>query len=171
MQTLDVISVNLWQILASLLNLLLMFLIVKRFLYRPVRKMLDRRRATIDRDYSEASRAKEEALADRAAYRERLDGAAAEAESVIRAAVETASRREKDLLDEAKKKAEGILKQAETDADLERRKAQETIKDEIVVVSSLLTEKLLEREVKTEDHKQLIDRFLADLNEDSDGTN
>ena len=48
MQTLDVISVNLWQILASLLNLVLLFLIVKHFFYKPVRKMLDERRATID---------------------------------------------------------------------------------------------------------------------------
>lgn len=171
MQTLDVISVNLWQIVASLLNLLLMFLIVKHFLYRPVHKMLDARRATIDRDYSEASRAKEEAMADRVAYREKLDAADAEAQGVIRAAVETATRREKDLLDEAKKKADGIIRQAETDAELERRKAHETIKDEIVVVSSLLTEKLLEREVKADDHRQLIDRFLDDLDEDRDGTN
>ena len=41
MQNLDVISINLWQVLISLCNLLLLFLILKKFLYQPVRKLLD----------------------------------------------------------------------------------------------------------------------------------
>ena len=43
MQTLDVISVNLWQILISLINLFLLFLILKKFLFKPVKKVLDQR--------------------------------------------------------------------------------------------------------------------------------
>ena len=48
MFNLDVISVNIWQILASLANLLLLTWILKRFLFKPVKKMLDNRRAAID---------------------------------------------------------------------------------------------------------------------------
>ena len=50
MQNLDVISVNIWAILASLANLLILTLIIKRFLYKPVKKILDTRRAAIDED-------------------------------------------------------------------------------------------------------------------------
>ena len=45
MPTLDVISVNIWSILISLCNLLILFFIIKKFLYKPVRKMLAERQA------------------------------------------------------------------------------------------------------------------------------
>ena len=61
MQNLDVISVNIWQILASLANLLILTWILKRFLFKPVKKMLDNRRAAIDADYAEAAAAREAA--------------------------------------------------------------------------------------------------------------
>ena len=48
MQTLEVISVNVWQIIISLCNLLILFLIIKKFLFQPVQKMLDKRKASLD---------------------------------------------------------------------------------------------------------------------------
>ena len=42
MQSLEVISVNIWHILISLCNLLILFLIVKRFLFKPVKKALEK---------------------------------------------------------------------------------------------------------------------------------
>ena len=48
MQFLDVISVNIWAILASLANLLILTLIIKKFLFKPVKKIVDARRKTID---------------------------------------------------------------------------------------------------------------------------
>ena len=50
MQFLDVISVNIWAIIASLANLLLLTWIIKRFLFKPVKKIVDARRAAIDED-------------------------------------------------------------------------------------------------------------------------
>ena len=61
MQTLDVISINLWQMLASLCNLLILFFILKRFLYQPVRKMLAQRKAMLDEQYEKAQTAQTEA--------------------------------------------------------------------------------------------------------------
>ncbi len=168
MQTLDIISVNLWQILASLGNLLLLFLIAKHFLYKPVRKMLDEREASIEGDYSAARAARDAAEADQKAYAERLQNAKGEAESIIHSAVETAGARERELVEEAKKKADGIVRQAQIAAEQERRKAEESIKDEIVSVSALLAEKMLSREVKPEDHKELIDDFIRTVDEVSD---
>lgn len=170
MQTLDVISVNLWQIAVSLVNLLLLFLVVKKFLYKPVHKMLDARQARIDADYAAANEARVKAEADQKAYEDKLSEAHREAEGVIHSAVELAAQREKELLGDAKKKADGIVRQAQNSAEMERKKAEESIKQEIVVVSSLLTEKILEREVKTEDHRELIDRFMEDLDEVDHGT-
>ena len=166
MQTLDVISVNLWDILVSLLNLILLFLVAKYFLYKPVKNILAKRRATIDGDYAAANAAKEAALSEKAAYDEKLLGAKEEAENVIKNAVSVAAAREKEIIAEAKEKADGILRKAESDAILERKKAEDSIKREIVEVSSALTEKLIEREVSNDDHKRFIDSFIEGIGDE-----
>ena len=163
MQTLDVISVNLWQIIASLANLVLLFFIVKRFLYKPVKKMLKDRQNSIDSEYSAAEDAKNEALKTKEDYEQKLSGAKTEAETVIKSAVNTAKARENEILDEAKFKADGIIRQAKEEAELEKKKAADDIKREIVEVSTKLTEKMLEREINKDDHKQLIDSFLEKI--------
>ena len=81
MQSLDIISVNLWQMLVSLINLLLLFLIVKKFLYNPVKKMLKSRQDAIQSDYDDAEAAKAQAEADRQAYEEKLSSAKAKRRS------------------------------------------------------------------------------------------
>ena len=48
MQSLEIISVNIWSILVSLANLLIMFLILKRFLFKPVQKMMAARKQQVD---------------------------------------------------------------------------------------------------------------------------
>ena len=170
MQSLDVISVNIWQMLASLANLVLLFLMVKKFLYKPVMKMLQERQNTIDKDYDAAAEAKEQALSDKIKYEEKLQTAKDEADSVIKNAVGIATEREKEILAQAKTKAEIIVRQAETEAVLERKKAEDAVKKEIVEVSSLLTEKVLEREVTAADHQRFIDSFIESIGEE-DGTN
>ena len=170
MQSLDVISVNIWQMLASLANLVLLFLMVKKFLYKPVMKMLQERQNTIDKDYDAAAEAKEQALTDKIKYEEKLREAKIEADSVIKNAVDIANEREKEILANAKTKAEIIVRQAENEAELERKKAEDAVKKEIVEVSSLLTEKVLEREVTAADHQHFIDSFIESIG-DEDGTN
>lgn len=168
MQNLDVISVNLWQMLVSLANLVLLFLLIKKFLYKPVKKMLVTRQKAIEDDYAAASTAKEEALRDQQAYSEKLQSAKLEADRLIKNAVDLASDREREILAEAKTKADGIRRRAENDAALERKKAEEGIKREIVEVSTLLTEKLLEREVSSEDHHRFVDSFIESIGDSDD---
>lgn len=168
MQSLDVISVNIWQMLVSLANLVLLFLLIKKFLYKRVKNMLETRQKTIQGDYDAAKEAKEQALADKKTYEDKLLSAKTEADKVIKSAVDVANEREKEIIDEAKMKADGIIRQAQNDAVLERKKAEDSIKREIVEVSSLLTEKMLEREVSMDDHKKFIDSFIEGIGDEND---
>lgn len=168
MQSLDIISVNLWQMLVSLANLVLLFLLIKKFLYKPVKTMLKTRQKAIEDEYEAASTAKEQALRDQQTYSEKLHDAKHEADALIKNAVELAQNREREILSEAKAKADGIRRQAESDAALERKKAEDGIKREIVEVSSLLTEKLLEREVSSDDHRRFVDSFIESIGDSDD---
>ena len=58
------------------------------------------------------------------------------------------------------------MAQAKESAELEIKKAEKTIKDEIVDVSYALTEKLLEREINEKDHDNLIDSFIDEIGEE-----
>ena len=163
MQTLDIISVNLWQILISLANLLIIFLILKKFLFKPVKKVFDERKDAIDKEFSAAARDRETAAADKAQWEQKLQTADDEAAALMQSAAETAKLRGEQIVSEAKEKADGILRQAETEAQLERLKAVDGIKQEIVDVSALLAEKMLQREIQTADHRMLIDAFIDDI--------
>ncbi len=163
MQTLEIISVNLWQILISLANLLIIFLILKKFLFKPVKKVMDKRQAMVDEQFAAAKAAEDKALADKAAYEQKLATAQAEADSILKAADATAREHGDRLVAEAKDKAAGILRQAEADAALEHKKAEQAIRVEIVEVSTQLAEKMLEREIRVADHQGMIDSFLEDI--------
>ncbi len=163
MQYLDVISVNIWAIIASLANLLLLSWIIKRFLFKPVKKIVDARRAAIDEDYAKADTARAEAEELRRTYEESMAAAKITGDQIIADANRAAEYRSNEIVAEARERASEIRRQAETDAVLERKKAEDEMKHEIANVSAQLTGKLLKREINEEDHRSLIDDFLNDL--------
>ena len=168
MQTLDIISVNLWQILISLINLFLLFLILKKFLFKPVQNVLNQRQKALDDQYAAAEAAEEKANASRKAWEDKLSEADAQADAILQSATENAKQRGDKMVAEAKERADGIIRAAQTEAELERKKAADGIKREIVEVSGALTEKMLEREINTEDHRELIDSFIEKIGESND---
>lgn len=168
MQNLDVISVNVWAIIASLCNLLIIAWIVKRFLFKPVKKIVDARRAAIDADYEQAAAARAEAEEDRKNYAAAMAAAEQTSGQIIADATRMAEHRSNEIVAEAREKATELRRQAEADAILERKKAEDDIKREIADVSTQLTGKLLQREINEEDHRNLIDSFLQEIATDDD---
>lgn len=163
MQTLDVISVNLWDIVISLLNLTILFLLVKKFLFKPVMRVISERQSTIDRQYENARLAEEKAREHEDELSERLGNAKKEAAEIIKGATESAAKRGEEIVADAKEKASGIVAKAQSDAELERKKAEAEIKTEIVEVASALSEKVLGRKITDEDHRSLIDSVIEGL--------
>lgn len=166
MQTLGVISVNLWQILISLLNLLILFLLFKKYLFKPVNNMLAKRQSEIDARYDEADEAKRLAEEDKSLWNEKIGTVKAETDEMIKKAQESARHQGDTIVAKAKEQADGIIRQAQTQAELEMQKAQEGIKKEIVEVSTALANKLLEREINAEDHRDLIDSFIEKIGDE-----
>lgn len=166
MQSLEVISVNIWQMLISLLNLLILFLLFKKFLFGPVNKMLANRQRDIDARYDAAEEAKCAAEEDKLLWDEKIGTVREEADKIIKKAQDSAKRQEETIVTKAKEQADGIVRQAETQAQLELKKAEEGIKQEIVEVSTALANKLLKREINVEDHKGLIDSFIEKIGDE-----
>ena len=163
--SLEIISINIWHIVISLCNLLILFLMLKKFLYQPVKKVLADRQAAIDSRYDEADKAKSEALQSKAEWEERMAAADEEAAGIISSAVESANRQSSAILGETKEKADRMMNRARAEADAERRKAEDDIRDRIADVSAAIAGKLLEREISAADHSDLIDSFISEIGE------
>mgnify|MGYP004551187059 FL=1 len=168
MQSLDVISINIWQILISLCNLLILFLIVKKFLFKPVRNMLAKREEEIGAQYEKAAEAEKTANEHRDEWEKKLAGAKADAGRIVDNATKQAEYRSGRIVADAKEKADSIVRQAQSQAALEQKKAQSEIKKEIVDVSTVLTEKMLHREINADDHRTIIDSVIAEMGENDD---
>ncbi len=167
-ETLDIISINIWHILISLLNLVILFLLVKKFLFKPVRQLFADRQAAIDSRYAAAEEAQKQADASRTAWEEKLEGAEIEAKAILDDAAAHAKFRTEQILKEANDKAAGIRARAEAEAVLTQKKAEDGIKREIVDLSAALAEKMLEREVDARDHRAMIDSFIGRLGAQDD---
>ncbi len=163
MQSLEVISVNLWNILISLLNLLILFLLFKKFLFKPVNNMLAKRQSEIDARYDAADEAKKSAEENKLIWDEKLSAVKEESDAIIKKAQDSAKRQGDTIVLKAKEQADAIVRQAETEAELEMKKAEDSIKQEIVEVSTALANKLLEREINADDHRTLIDSFIEKI--------
>ncbi len=165
MQTLDVISVNIWQIIISLANLVILFLLFKKFLFKPVKEMIAKREAAVEAELDAAKHEHDAANEERRQWEAKMASADEEADRIIQNAVTKANKKSGVIISTASERADEIIKVAKFEASLEHKAAQEGIKREIVDLSSTLTGKLLEREIKPEDHSELIDEFINEIGE------
>ena len=165
MQDLDIISVNIWHIVISLANLVILFLILKKILFKPVKKIVDKRQKEIESEYKKAEKTQAEADAIKAEWEGKMATAEAEADKIISDAVERADSRNEVMLYESREKADQIIRKAKADIERERKDARETIKKEIVDVSQTLSEQIIGREINMDDHRDLIDRAIDRIGE------
>ena len=163
MQPSEIISVNLWQILVSLLNLVILFLIIKKFLYQPVKNVLKSRQDKIDEKNNKADEYLSQAEQSKIELEAKLNDAENQADEILNEATVNATRRKEKIIAEAREEADAIIRQAKTNAELEMKKAESEIKTQIVDVSFELSKKIIEREISEEDHHKLIDSFISQI--------
>ena len=104
MQSLDVISVNFWQIVISLANLTILFLILKKLLFKPVQNVLEQRQKTLDSKYEAADKSVAEAEENKLAWEEKLRNAEETADNIIKEASEDAKNHSNRIVAEARSK-------------------------------------------------------------------
>ncbi len=165
MNSLDIISVNIWQTVISLLNLVILFLIVKKLLFKPVKKMIAEREEKAAAVLKDAEDSKARALETEAKWDARMKSAEDDAGKIIKEAKQTADRRSEKILRGAKERADDIVRQAKADAELERARSEDEMRHEIIDLSSILTKKMLRREINEDDHKELIDDFIQEISD------
>ena len=100
------IGVDFWTALFTLINFIVTFLILKKLLFKPVKKMIDDRQQEIDGLYADANAAKKQALELKDQYSVRLADAGQEASHLIQEASRTAQIRGDEIIRTAKSDAQ-----------------------------------------------------------------
>ncbi len=161
--TLALVSIDPGTIIFTLINTLIIFLIFRFFLYKPVCKILDKRKEMAAAEIAEAQAAKESAAKAEQEYLDRLAAAKTEAAEIVKQATARAQAREEEIVAEANKQAQSIRAKAESDIERDKKRAINEIKDEISEMVVLAASKVVEREISEKDNEEIISGFLANV--------
>ena len=156
-----------WTFVFQIANLFLQVYLIKRFLFKPINEMLEKRRAMADAEIQDAIKAKEEAQAIKTEYELNMQEARNKANEILVTAQKTATLQSEEMLKEATEQVTAMKAKAESDIEQEKRKAVNEIKGEIGGIAMEIAGKVIEREISEEDHAKLIDEFIANVGEAS----
>jgi F-type H+-transporting ATPase subunit b len=159
------VGVNPFTMLFAWANLLILYLFLKKILFKPVKNMIDSRQKEIDDMYSDAEKSKTDALTMKSEYEEKLESANEESEEILKRAIRRAELREEEILTEANKKAARVLERAEEQVELEKKRAINEVKDEVSEMAISIASAVIERDLKANEHKELIDEFISHMGE------
>ena len=155
------ISATLVTFIVQICATLVLFLIVRFFLWNKVTSILDKRKAAIE----DAIASKKQIIDETAKLKEEasviIDNAKNEAEDV-KASIITQARVESDhLLNDASCKATQMIEDAKEEIDEQYNAAQQEIKEEIISVAYELARKITEANISPEQNEQLVKDFFA----------
>ena len=132
------ISIAPWTMIFQLINLLILMVAFKKYLFKPVMAVLEKRRAEIEGHYEEAEKAE----------------SAANAMS-------------KSIVSDAREQASQLKRRAETEIEMERRRAFDEVKGELSGIALDIAQQVIEREVSEKDHEAFINEFIENVGEAS----
>ena len=158
-------TVDVWTMLFTWVNMLILFTVMKKFLFKPVMNILDQRDAEIKKIYNDANDANEKAVTLEKEYSEKMAQARDEAGEIIKQATLTAQKREKEIIESAHQQVAAMTRRAETQIAQERKKAYQEIKEEISDISVAIAGKMVQREITAADHEALISQFIENVGE------
>ena len=161
----DLLGVNLFTAIFTLANTVALFLVLKKFLFKPVMKVITDRQKEIDDSLAEAEQAKQDAQVMRQEYEQKLSDATQTGERIVKEAVARGQSREEEIIRQANREADAIREKAAEDVQREKRKAVNDAKDEISGIALAIAGKVVGRELNEQDQSDLVDSFIDQLGE------
>ena len=157
------VGVNLWTMIFAWCNLLILYLFLKKLLFKPLKNMIDSRQKEIDGMYSDAEASRTAAEEMKNEYEEKISHATEESEEILKNATRRAQLKEEEILKEANAEAARTLERAEKEIELEKKRAINEVKDEVSAMAIGIASAVIERDVSADEHKDLIDDFIKNI--------
>ena len=157
----------LFDTLVMALSMLLLFTLLSYLLFNPVRDMLEKRKQRIVDDREAAKREKEEATSYKQEYEKKLQEVDKEVQLILSEARKKAMKNENAIIAEAKEEAALIMARANAEIELEKKRALDDMKQEMIAIASMMAQKVVSASIDTEVQESLIDETLKEMGENT----
>ncbi len=154
-----------WTILFSIINILVLFLFLKKFLFGRINAILEKRVSVVQDDMDKAKEEAQKAEKIRADYEASISGAREEAKKIIQDAQKTANAQSAAITQQAQEEANRIVESTRQELQLERERSVASAQNEIVSLAMEAAEKVLGREMADKDNRAIVDAFLEEEEE------
>ena len=157
----------LFDTLVMALSMLLLFTVLSYLLFNPVRDMLEKRKQRIVDDREAAKRDKEEAACYKQEYEKKLQEVDKEVQAILSEVRKKAMKNENVIIAEAREEAARIMARANAEIELEKKRALDDMKQEMIAIASMMAQKVVSASIDTEVQESLIDETLKEMGENT----
>ncbi|MCD8218807.1 MAG: F0F1 ATP synthase subunit B [Ruminococcus sp.] len=153
---------DIWTILFSVINILVLFFFLKKFLFGRVNAMLEKRAQMVQDDLDQAKQSAADAAALKSDYEQTLVGAKQEVRDILSAAEQRSRAQSNEITMQARQQADAILREAQKEIERERQRTLDGIQGEIADLALAAASKLMEQQVNDETNRALVNEFLTE---------
>lgn len=144
-------------------NAIIMFLIMKYFLFKPINKFMKSREEEIQKQYDDAQKAEDDANLLKSEYEQKVSEARREGEKIIKDHVSKAEVKAAEILKNADEDARKFKEKAEKEIADERMKTTAELKSSFAELTILAASKVVGRELDMNGHKDLISSVISEV--------
>lgn len=149
------------------INVFILFFALSYFLFNPVQKVLKQRNEKIKSEIENAKTKEEEATALKKEYEEKLAATRIEVENIITEARKNAKKTGEDIVNEAKAEAQNIIARGNKEIELEKAKAVDDLKNQVITISTLLASKIVKENINNQNNDKLFEQTLNEIGADT----
>lgn len=147
----------------QIINTIVIFIIVKKLLFKPVMEIINARESEIQLSLSEGERVKKEGYKLKEQYEKEMSQAKEQGQEIIKQATLRATQKEEEIITSAKNEAKAIVDKANKDIAQEKQKAINEIKNDISEIAILAASKVIEKDIDKSKHQELINNFINEV--------
>ena len=150
-----------WRILEAAVNVLILFVILRIFLFKPVNKIMNERTRSVQDDIDSAKKAREDAEELKEQYENTISEAKEEAKNIIMKAHEDAESERAAIIKKSHEEAEQLVAEADKTIENERKRIIRQAQSEIADLAIEAASKIVGANVDDEKNRRLVDEFLS----------
>ncbi len=154
------LGINLPLLVVFTVNFIILFVLLRLFLFKPVLKMLDERSARTKEAMELAETTKKEFENAKESVEKQIEKGRQEAQAIIAQAMQVGERLREESREEARKQAQAIIDRARTELEAERDKIVGALRREFVDLCMAAAEKVIQETLDKEKHRKLIEETL-----------
>ena len=158
----EAIGLNLPGLIAQIINFLLILVLLRMFLYKPILGMLDRRATRIRESLERAEAVQREADRSRAEFEEQIVEARRQGQQIVAQATEIGERMKEEARQDARREAETIIERARAEIQLARDQALTQLHQQFADLTIRAASRVIDQSLDGERHRALIDQVLAE---------